>query len=366
MPDTATEQRLSPSFVSRPRGTTYLATGESHRLSLVRLPERRHSPWTLRVRGDLLTLAWQGEQLPDTDDVLAALEATFSRTLGTRALGLRVPAPLHAELRRLGVLIPDTNHGHVVLQSLLWQQGTLWLGDGHAPDFPVQHVMQDGRRHPLRAPKPAGVVYRRHIPWLNATFSLRVADIDTDLPRFHRWMNDPVVAHFWEEQGELSHHRQYLERVTHAPGILPLIAAFDDTPFGYIEAYWAREDRIAPYYDTDDFDRGWHVLVGDAAFRGKPWLAAWMPSVSHYLFLADHRTRRLVIEPRSDNDRMLRNLSRCGYALVKTFDFPHKHAVLGMLSREHFFNERLWVPAPPHPGAPFSSPSGPFPTESNE
>ena len=69
-----------------------------------------------------------------------------------------------------------------------------------------------------------------------------------------------------------------------------------------------------------------------------------MPSISHYLFLDDPRTQRLVIEPRIDNAKMLRSLARSGYALEKTFDFPHKRAMLGTLTRERFFNESLWVP----------------------
>ncbi|BBI49044.1 hypothetical protein HORIV_14650 [Vreelandella olivaria] len=69
-----------------------------------------------------------------------------------------------------------------------------------------------------------------------------------------------------------------------------------------------QEDSIGAYYAADDFDRGWHVLIGEAAFRGQPYVAAWMPSISHYLFLDDCRTQRLVIEPRVDNAKMLRNL----------------------------------------------------------
>ena len=41
---------------------------------------------------------------------------------------------------------------------------------------------------------------------------------------------------------------------------------------------------------------------------------------------------------------MIRNLAKCGYANLKEFDFPHKRAMLGMLLRERFFAERLWVP----------------------
>ncbi|PZP69079.1 MAG: acetyltransferase, partial [Delftia acidovorans] len=189
-----------------------------------------------------------------------------------------------------------------------------------------------------------GEVYRRFIPWLGRTLSFRTVEPEADLPLIHRWMNDPVVAHFWEESGDLAHHRAYLQRMAGDPHALGLIGCFDGEPFGYFEAYWAKEDRIAPFYDAGDHDRGWHALVGEARFRGQPYLTAWLPSLSHYLFLDDCRTQRIVVEPRADNRKMRKSLPRCGYALVKEFDFPHKRAVLGVLLRERFFADALWIP----------------------
>jgi hypothetical protein len=94
------------------------------------------------------------------------------------------------------------------------------------------------------------------------------------------------------------------------------MGCLDDEPFGYFEIYWAKENRIAPYYDVDDFDRGWHVLIGEPHMRGKRFVTAWLPSISHYLFLDDDRTQRIVIEPRADNFKMIRNLAQCGYANI--------------------------------------------------
>lgn len=224
-----------------------------------------------------------------------------------------------------------------------WQLPSPWLAAAREP-FPLAYVQTGERRHPLRPPKPQGVVYTREIPWLARTLTLRTLDLEADLPLMHRWMNDPVVADFWQEEGDLAHQRAYLERIASDPHVTALIGSFDGDPFGYFEVYWASEDRIAPFCEAADYDRGWHVLVGEARYRGKPWLTAWMPSVSHYLFLDDCRTQRLVIEPRADNRKMRKSLARCGYTLVKEFDFPHKRAVLGVLPRERFFGEALWLP----------------------
>jgi len=125
---------------------------------------------------------------------------------------------------------------------------------------------------------------------------------------------------------------------------MSLIGCLDDKPFGYFEVYWAKEDRIAPFCDAQDFDRGWHVCIGEHDCRGRPFVTAWMPAVSHYLFLDDTRTERIVIEPRVDNKKMISNLAKNGYTMVKEFDFPHKRAVLGILPRNRFFDGDLLFP----------------------
>jgi len=205
-------------------------------------------------------------------------------------------------------------------------------------------MMTNGHRHPQRAPKPVGIVYARHIPWLNQTLSFRVAEIEQDLPHFHRWMNDPRVAHFWQEEGDLAKHRAYLEQMHNDPHTLALIGCADGQPFGYFEVYWAKENRIGPHYDVADFDRGWHVLIGEENVRGRPWVTAWLPSLMHYIFLDDVRTQRIVGEPRADHVQQINNLDRNGFAKIKEFDFPHKRAMLVSLLRERFFEERRLVP----------------------
>lgn len=230
--------------------------------------------------------------------------------------------------------------------EMLWQRPYPWLTTGARPPYPELHAITDGRRHPMRAPKPTGTVYSRHIPWLSRRLSFHVLDVERDLPSFHRWMNDPRVDTIWEEAGDLETHRRSLRSRTADPHLLPLIGTLDGVPFGYFELYWAAESRLGPYYAAEDYDRGWHVLIGEDGFRGRSFITAWLPSLIHYMFLDDPRTRRIVGEPRATHAQQIRNLHRAGFAGIKHFDFPHKRALLVMLLRERFFGERLWAPEP--------------------
>ena len=208
---------------------------------------------------------------------------------------------------------------------------------------PPAMTITAGTRHPLRAPKPQGEVYRRFDAQLGTWISLRALDIEIDLERFSRWQNTPRVMDFWEEGGTLEKHRQYLEKLASDPHTLTLIGCFDDQPFAYFEAYWAREDRIAPFYDVDDYDRGIHMLVGEQAHRGPHKVASWLAALTHYLFLDDPRTQRVVAEPRADNAKMIGYMKSQGFHRLKEFDFPHKRAALMMQSREQFFAGRELV-----------------------
>lgn len=334
-------------LLAYPNGQRLRISIDGQRRTIEIADDLRRSPWVVDEDADGLTLEWGGSCCDEADDahLLAALEAASTRWPGHASLTLAMSPADGAALVRSGLIQLNPGAWPTVSREALWQQPRLWL-PAPRDAYPLRYTLTGGHRHPRRPPKHAGTLYQRYIPWLAKTLSFRSVDMAADLPLFHRWMNDPVVAYFWQEQGDLAKHRAHLEAIAADPHVSALIACFDGEPFGYFEVYWAKEDRIAPFYDADDFDRGYHVLVGEAGFRGKPYLTAWMPSISHYLFLDDCRTQRIVIEPRSDNQKMLKSLARCGYAHIKEFDFPHKRAVLGMLLRERFFGDALWIPQP--------------------
>ena len=278
--------------------------------------------------------------------LLAALETLSASRAALATLRLHAGEwpEIKAELLRSGVA-RESGPSLTVAPAMLWQLPQLWLPQAPAI-YPQNHVRTGERWHPQRPAKPQGYVYERFIPWLGQSIAFRVADVEQDLHTMHKWMNDPRVAQFFQEEGDLDYQRAYLGGRLADPHMLPLIAEFDRMPFGYMEVYWAQENRLGPYYAADDYDRGWHVLVGEQACSGGQYISAWLPSLMHYMFLDEPRTQRIVGEPAASHHRQVRNLERSGFAAVKDFDFPHKRATLVMLLREKFFSNRLWHPSP--------------------
>jgi len=299
-----------------------------------------HARWT-RLDG-IRTVEWcKGiSPLGQRRAVLAALRAAFGASRDSRCIALDI-GKLHRDavdaLRYSGVLTAQ----NVCMRDAWAQQPDLWLARAaSAPVAALSYSMTDGARHPRRAPYVDGVVYARDVPEFGHRFTLRTASVAQDLEYLHAWMNEPRVNAFWGEAGTLDAHRTYLERVLSTPHMHPLIGTFDGEPFGYFEAYWAKEDRIAPFAAATDFERGLHMLVGDPRWRGAECVAAWLPSLVHYLFLDDPRTQAVVCEPRHDNARMIDYLKQHGFSSIAHFDFPHKRALLMRVVREAFFDGR--------------------------
>lgn len=279
--------------------------------------------------------------------LMAALEGLFAANSAFDRIGLIIDAGsrLRQACLMTGLAVPDVVGDLVVPATLFWQRPEPWLRTSPGVPYPQMHVMTGGIRHPRRRPKPQGTVYARYIPWLGQSLSLRAFDPAIDLDRFHRWMNDPRVARIWDEAGDRAKHEAYAAKLAADPHMLPLVGCFDGNPFAYFELYWAKENRLGPHYDAQDYDRGWHVLVGEEAYRGRAWISAWLPSLMHYMFLDDPRTQRIVGEPAASHGQQIRNLERSGFAKLKHVDFPHKRAMLVMLLRERYFGDRLWLPA---------------------
>jgi acetyl CoA:N6-hydroxylysine acetyl transferase len=291
------------------------------------------------ARGVDLHLALQDPRAePDARALWAACYWLFARDGACQRLIWTLAQPPEQALRS-GLLMADAQPGQYRCErTLFWQLPQPWLGESFSGVYPQQMAITDGKRHPLRAPKPRGQVYRRFDARLGAWVSLRTVEVEGDLERFNRWQNNPRVSAFWQEDGSLQQHRHYLSKLEADPHTLTLIGCFNDEPFAYFEAYWAREDRIAPFCDAGDYDRGIHMLVGEEHHRGSHKVASWLSALVHYLFLDDPRTQRVVAEPRADNQRMIGHMHNQCFHCEKEFDFPHKRAALMILGRERFFD----------------------------
>ncbi|WP_234497480.1 GNAT family N-acetyltransferase [Vibrio maritimus] len=210
----------------------------------------------------------------------------------------------------------------------------------HPDDNPTEEnrlEASNGLTHPPRPIKPVDVFYRRYIYGMNKVLTFRKASLSRDLECFNRWHNDPAISPVWELEGSHQDHIDYLTKMESDPHQFPVIGEFDGVPFGYFEIYWTPEDRLGPYYQAQDFDRGVHMLSANPRFRGWRYFSVWSRGIVHYCFLVNSHTNNVMGEPRADNKKVLALTERIGFEHLFDFDFPHKRAAMLQCKRERFF-----------------------------
>lgn len=194
--------------------------------------------------------------------------------------------------------------------------------------------------HPKRINEPAGkMVYERFSHEIEKKIAFKVIDPTTDLDIFSEWHNQARINEFWELKGEKEDHLKYIESNLKDEHTTPCLLLIDGKPTGYFEFYWTKEDRLGPIYDSQNYDRGFHFLIGDRRFLGLRNTDAVLKSVVHYMFVDDPRTQRVMAEPRSDNNKVLKYTEYFpAWKKIKEFEFPHKKAVLVECTRDRLFS----------------------------
>ncbi|OBT74338.1 hypothetical protein VF21_06882 [Pseudogymnoascus sp. 05NY08] len=259
-----------------------------------------------------------------------------------------------------------------------------YASGSHLPTYypppPLQYINTNGVRHPMR-PKPpqqGETFYTRYISSLGEQLSFRVASLSdkpvvynglessssvgvihspssphthtpapegtdtrqmTDVQLIHKWMNDPRVSKSWGCDGPIETQEKFLRGNLESKHSFPVIGCWNGRPFGYFELYWVKEDllgRILNAGEAKDWDRGVHVVVGEQEFRGAHRLSRWISAFVHYALTADYRTECLVLEPRIDNERFIRQLEDNGFTREKQVVFPHKTSWYMRYKRETF------------------------------
>lgn len=250
---------------------------------------------------------------------------------------------LHAPLSFLDAYVLDAGSAHETLtkQQFLARCPT-WCATSEKKGQSDQTSMQkasNGIYHPLRPQKPQGVFYQRYFYSLQRTLTFRALDIERDIDCFHQWHNDPQNAAIWELAGSLEKHKEYLSQQACDPHQFSAILEFDGVPFGYVELYWAAEDRLGPHYACDAYDRGLHILVGNPRFKGHAYFKTWSKAMLQYCFLNDDKTQRIMGEPNAANQHVIAISKMIGMAPKFEFDFPHKRAMLLQCERDTFFSQ---------------------------
>ncbi|HZF89476.1 MAG TPA: GNAT family N-acetyltransferase [Streptomyces sp.] len=165
-------------------------------------------------------------------------------------------------------------------------------------------------------------------------FRLVPVQIKRDLALISRWMNDPAVAAYWHLAGPpvvtALHLRAQLVGDGHS---VPCLGVLDGTPIGYWEIYRADLDPLARHYPARPHDTGIHLLIGDAADRGRGLGSSLLEAVAELILDKRSACTRVIAEPDVHNTPSLSAFLRAGFRLSSEVELPGKRAALMVRER---------------------------------
>ncbi|WP_449341713.1 GNAT family N-acetyltransferase [Streptacidiphilus cavernicola] len=165
-------------------------------------------------------------------------------------------------------------------------------------------------------------------------FRLQPVRLPRDLALVVSWMNDPVVAAFWELAGpaELTEHH-IAEQLDGDGRSVPCLGLLDETPMSYWEVYRADLDPLSWHYPALPHDTGLHLLLGPPECRGRGLGPVLLRAVADQLLTERHSARRVVAEPDVRNIPSVRAFLGAGFRHARDLVLPAKRAALMVYER---------------------------------
>ncbi|MBW8796768.1 MAG: acetyltransferase [Streptomyces sp.] len=165
-------------------------------------------------------------------------------------------------------------------------------------------------------------------------FHLLPVHVARDLPVISGWMNDPAVAAFWQLAGSGARTEDHLRAQLAGDGrSVPCLGVLDGTPMSYWEIYRADLDPLARHYPARPHDTGVHLLVGDAADRGRGLGSALLRAVADLVLDRRPACARVVAEPDLHNTPSVAAFLNAGFRYASEVDLPGKRAALMIRDR---------------------------------
>ncbi|WP_077798365.1 GNAT family N-acetyltransferase [Streptomyces sp. JHA26] len=165
-------------------------------------------------------------------------------------------------------------------------------------------------------------------------FRLVPVRADRDVALIGRWMNDPAVAAFWELTGPQSVTEDHLRAQLAGDGrSVPCLGLLDGTPMSYWEIYRADLDPLARYCPVRPHDTGIHLLIGDAADRGRGLGTTLIRAVADLVLARRTGCTRVLAEPDVRNTPSVAAFLKAGFRLAAEVELPAKRAALMVRDR---------------------------------
>ncbi|MEV6345854.1 GNAT family N-acetyltransferase [Actinoplanes sp. NPDC051851] len=151
---------------------------------------------------------------------------------------------------------------------------------------------------------------------------------DGDPELVSRWMNEPHVALFWEQDWSPRRWAETIAEQLAGDCTRPYLVSREGTPLAYVEVYRTPRDVVGRHYPADPYDLGLHLAIGDRAQTGRGLGREMVRALVTALHRADPRCRRVLADPDERHTIARRMFTGAGFGLLGVRDLGHKRAAL--------------------------------------
>lgn len=170
--------------------------------------------------------------------------------------------------------------------------------------LPRQRTDVDGEVRELPAPA---------VPEIAAPFSLRCADRADDAALIADWMSRPHLVQSWEQDWSVDRWSADIAARLAGNYSVPCIVGYDGRPIGYVEIYRVQCDEVGRVYDSQPYDLGFHIAIGEEDLIGKGIFSSFMGDLGRALAEGDQRCDLVVADPDHRNGRSRRAFAKAGF-----------------------------------------------------
>lgn len=168
---------------------------------------------------------------------------------------------------------------------------------------------------------------RPPLPLVSAPWTARVAGA-ADAAVVQRWMSEPHVVKFWQQNWPLARWRDELRRQLDGTHSLPCVLSHEGIDLAYLEVYRVACDVLGKHCEHEPHDLGLHIAIGDLARTGRGLGRRALRAVADGLLAADPRSTQVLAEPDAGNIASLAAFAAAGFTSRGEITLPDKTAVL--------------------------------------
>jgi RimJ/RimL family protein N-acetyltransferase len=166
------------------------------------------------------------------------------------------------------------------------------------------------------------------LPLVRSPWQARVVDPDgDDLQVVYAWMHAPHVAAFWHQAWTAQRWAREITALRDG-GRLPCVVLHDSEPVAYLEARWARSERMAKVTEVHEHDLAIRLAIGDISRTGQGLGRRVIEAVTRGLFEAEPGCQRILADPAVANEPAVRSFTAAGFTTIGELVEPGRTEVL--------------------------------------